>query len=112
MSGITLASRTFDADDQVLFAGLTGDFNPIHMDPIAARRTQAGAAVVHGIHAILWALDKLVELGSITEQIVSLKVQFTNFIHVGKSSGVDVTGARRAVDASRTLLLVGLRQPN
>ena len=40
--------------------------------------------VVHGIHAILWALDKLVELGVVTEEIVSLKVQFRNFIPVGK----------------------------
>ena len=47
-------------------------------------RPQAGAVVVHGIHAILWALDKLVELGAVTEEIVSLKVQFRNFIPVGK----------------------------
>ena len=84
MSSVTLASRTFTSDDQALFAGLAGDFNPIHLDPIAARRTQAGAVVVHGMHAILWALDKLVELGAVTEEIVSLKVQFRNFVPIGK----------------------------
>lgn len=92
MPSITLASKTFDSNGQVLFARLTGDFNPIHMDPIAARRTQAGAAVVHGIHAILWALDKLVEIGSITKQIVSLKVQFANFIHVGSQLELKLLG--------------------
>ena len=92
MPSITLASRTFDSNGQVLFARLTGDFNPIHMDPIAARRTQAGTVVVHGIHAILWALDKLVEIGTITEQIVSLKVQFTNFIHVGSQLELKLLG--------------------
>jgi acyl dehydratase/NAD(P)-dependent dehydrogenase (short-subunit alcohol dehydrogenase family) len=84
MPGVALASRTFASDDQVTFARLSGDFNPIHLDPIAARKTQAGAVVVHGIHAILWALDKLVELGTVPEEIVSLKVQFRNFIPVGK----------------------------
>jgi acyl dehydratase len=84
MPSITLASRTFTPDDQAAFAGLTGDFNPIHLDPIAARRTQAGALAVHGIHAILWAFDKLVELGAVTAEIVSLKVQFRNFVPVGK----------------------------
>jgi acyl dehydratase len=92
MPSITLASRTFTSDGQVLFADLTGDFNPIHMDPIAARRTQAGAVVVHGIHVILWALDKLVELGAVTERIVSLKVQFTNFIHVGSQLELKLLG--------------------
>ena len=84
MPSITLASRTFASEDQVMFAGLTGDFNPIHLDPIAARKTQAGVIVVHGIHVILWALDKVVELGAVTKEIVSLKVQFRNFVPVGK----------------------------
>jgi acyl dehydratase/NADP-dependent 3-hydroxy acid dehydrogenase YdfG len=84
MPSVTLASRIFTSDDQVLFADLTGDFNPIHLDQIAARKTQAGTVVVHGIHAVLWALDKLVELGAFTEEIVSLNVQFRNFIPVGK----------------------------
>jgi acyl dehydratase len=46
MSEVTLASRTFSEDDQTAFAGLSGDFNPVHMHPIAARRTQAGSATV------------------------------------------------------------------
>jgi acyl dehydratase/NADP-dependent 3-hydroxy acid dehydrogenase YdfG len=84
MSRITLAVRTFEKEDQHLFADLSGDLNPIHLDPIAARRSQAGGVVVHGIHAGLWALDKLVEAGVITGEIASLKVQFTNFIEIGK----------------------------
>jgi acyl dehydratase len=105
MPGITLASRTFDTDGQTLFARLSGDFNPIHLDPIAARRTQAGAVVVHGIHAILWALDKLVELGALTDEILSLKVQFTNFIYVG--SKVDLKLLDREGKSIRAELVLG-----
>lgn len=83
MSSATLASKTFDADDQAAFARLSGDVNPLHMDPLAARRTQAGTAVVHGIHAVLWALDRLVESGAASAGIASLKVQFAKFIPVG-----------------------------
>src|ERR1035438_4230922 len=53
----TLAERTFDFGDQKRFATLSGDWNPIHVDPVRARRTQAGGVVVHGIHVLLWALD-------------------------------------------------------
>jgi len=83
MSCVTLASRTFDEADQLFFARLSGDFNPIHMDSLTARRTNASATVVHGIHAVLWALDKLVELGLVKGRIASLKVQFLKFISVG-----------------------------
>jgi hypothetical protein len=92
MPGTTLASKTFHSKDQVLFAGITGDANPIHMDPIAARRTQAGAAVAHGIHAVLWALDKLVEMRVTKDQIASIKVQFANFIHVDSEVGLRLLG--------------------
>jgi acyl dehydratase len=84
MSRIALASRTFKAEDQQVFADLSGDANPMHLDYVAARRSQAGGVVVHGIHAVLWALDKLVETGMITGEIVSLEVQFRNFIEIGK----------------------------
>jgi len=83
MPSAALASRTFDSDDQVFFARLSGDYNPLHMDSLAARRTQAGTAVVHGIHAVLWALDRLVESGVAGGGIAGLKVQFAKFIPVG-----------------------------
>jgi len=85
MASATLASKMFDGDDQVFFARLSGDFNPMHMEPLAARRTQAGTAVVHGIHAVLWSLDRLVELGAVTGGMAGLKVQFAKFIPVGST---------------------------
>jgi acyl dehydratase/NAD(P)-dependent dehydrogenase (short-subunit alcohol dehydrogenase family) len=105
MSSVTLASRTFASEDQIIFAGLTGDFNPLHLDPIIARRTQAGTIVAHGIHAILWALDKVVELGEITEEIVSLNVQFRNFIPVGKQ--VELKLLSRDAKSARLELCLG-----
>src|SRR5271163_3454397 len=57
--GDLVDSKIFTVTDQARFAALTGDFNPMHMDPIAARRTPAGAPVVHGIHTLLWLLDNI-----------------------------------------------------
>jgi hypothetical protein len=83
MSGTALASRTFGSEDQVLFARLSGDFNPVHMDPVAARRTQAGAVVVHGMHAVLWSLDRLAAAGALRDGVAGMRVQFAKFIPTG-----------------------------
>src|SRR5208282_3802969 len=80
-----LATRRFQAADQEQFARLSGDRNPIHMDQVAARRTQAGAPVVHGMHALLWGLDILSEREPLARQVVTLSCNFTKFMHVGEA---------------------------
>lgn len=79
-----LCERVFTTVDQDAFAALSGDRNPMHMDPVAARRTQAGSPVVHGVHAIAWALDAFVakfgELGT----PLRLNVRFDRFIYLDR----------------------------
>ncbi len=58
--GELLASRKFSMFDQELFARFSGDYNPLHVNPLEARRTLAGQCVVHGVNSLLWALDTLV----------------------------------------------------
>jgi len=50
---------TFTLADQTAFAALSGDWNPLHVDPVAARRTLMGAPVVHGVHLVLWAIERV-----------------------------------------------------
>ena len=56
-----MRERRFNLEDQQAFARLSGDTNPLHLDPVAARRLIFGEAVVHGVHGLLWALDLLFE---------------------------------------------------
>lgn len=91
MSEPVTASRIFSVADQERFSDCSGDVNPIHVDPIAARRTQAGTCVVHGVHVALWAMDALTEFGKMPPSIATLKVQFKNFVPVGSEVALRVT---------------------
>lgn len=53
----TPAEHLFTAQDQDEFAAGSGDVNPMHVDPVAARRLISGRQVVHGIHGLLMALE-------------------------------------------------------
>jgi NAD(P)-dependent dehydrogenase (short-subunit alcohol dehydrogenase family) len=86
------------------FAAASGDFNPMHMDPVAARRTQAGAPVVHGMHLLLWALDALAASGE-PPPLRRLRVQFDKFVYLDEP--VALGPADRHPDGARLTIFAG-----
>lgn len=52
-----IGKKTFSEKDQQIFAQISLDCNPMHMDPVVARRLLAGRQVVHGIHILLTAIE-------------------------------------------------------
>ena len=93
-----MATRVFTAGDQEEFAEWSGDRNPMHMDALAARRTQAGAPVVHGMHLLVWSLDALLreheELGAAGRGLRRIRAQFQKFVLVGETAEVELASAR------------------
>jgi NADP-dependent 3-hydroxy acid dehydrogenase YdfG len=85
-----LGHRNFSLDDQLAFAGLSGDRNPMHLDAVWARRTQAGAPAVHGMHLLLWVLDTLARSRDNLPQVCSLKSRFSNLVVIGDDAAVDL----------------------
>lgn len=75
--------RCFTMDDQCAFAALSGDANPVHVDPVAARRTMFGGCVVHGVHGLLWVLDSLAKELSSPRALASIDAKFLHAIVPG-----------------------------
>ena len=115
MADQPIASRVFTMADQGLFAALSGDRNPMHMNALEARRTQAGAPVVHGVHAVLWSLEALSGAGIPLKRLVSVKVRFERFIFLDREVTLRIVRQDEAslkfevVDDGLQLLSVTLR---
>jgi acyl dehydratase/NAD(P)-dependent dehydrogenase (short-subunit alcohol dehydrogenase family) len=114
-----IGSKVFRIEDQARFAALTGDYNPMHMDPIAARRTMAGAPVVHGMHTLLWLLDKIGAGNLHIDNVATIKASFRRMVYVGDQVDANIVRhtakllrAQARVDGVEVVtLVIGLDPP-
>jgi acyl dehydratase/NAD(P)-dependent dehydrogenase (short-subunit alcohol dehydrogenase family) len=53
------------------FARLSGDFNPLHVDDLAARRLQFGGTVCHGVHLVLRSIEHIAASGALAGHSVA-----------------------------------------
>ena len=83
-----LATRRFTSADQQAFASLSGDSNPLHMNPAWAATVFPGEVVVHGAHVALWGCDAYLAQHP-TRKVRALKVAFDKPILLGE----DVTAS-------------------
>ncbi len=78
---LPLGQKTFTAQDQIDFATASRDWNPMHVDAVAARRLLSGRQVVHGIHTLMQALELWQPQGA--SAIASIGCSFANPVNVG-----------------------------
>ena len=101
-------AKTVTESDIVLFAGVTGDFNPVHIDAEAAKQSVFGQRIAHGmlsagfISAVLGM--RLPGPGSI---YLSQTLRFTKPVRIGDTvtarvEVVEVIAAKRRVRLATT----------
>jgi len=64
--------RTIGEGDINLFAGLVGDFTPIHVDAVFAKASPFGARIAHGPLAMSTAIGMLTHTGILGERVLGL----------------------------------------
>jgi hypothetical protein len=79
-----MIDKRFNLEDQRRFAALSGDYNPLHIDPIYSRRLMFGSPVVHGVHLVLYALERLLETCSSPRVLKHLKADFNHPLPLDK----------------------------
>jgi acyl dehydratase len=68
----TTPGRTIGAGDIDLFAGLVGDFTPIHVDEVFAKSSPYGTRIAHGPLAMATAIGMLTQTGILGERVIGL----------------------------------------
>ena len=69
---LTTPGRTIGAGDINLFAGLVGDFTPIHVDEVFAKSSPFGTRIAHGPLAMATAIGMLTQTGVLGERVIGL----------------------------------------
>ena len=89
------AGRTVTEADVVSFAGLSGDFNPIHTDTEFAAKTGYGQRVVYGLLGLSIATGLLDRLGVFSGSAIAMlgieKWTFTAPVFIGDTVHLELT---------------------
>lgn len=83
--------KTISESDVYLFAGVTGDFNPVHVDAEFAKKTPFGARVAHGPLTFSLCAGLLgTELPGLGTVAVSNQVEYLAPVFIGDTIRVRV----------------------
>ncbi len=95
----TTPRRTITEADIVNFAGVSGDFNPIHVDEVHAAGTMFGKRVAHGLLVLAVVSGLCTQLGFLGEKVqafLSMEWKFKAPVFIGDtvSARLEVVGLR------------------
>jgi len=94
--GVTFKTRarTITETDIVNFAGVTGDYNPLHMDAEYAKATIFGERIAHGALGFSVAIGQAFQLGFLVGTIIAFtdtEWKFRTPIKIGDTVHVEAT---------------------
>lgn len=90
----TTPGRTITETDVVQFAGISGDFNPLHTDSEFAKEGKFGQRIAHGLLGLSVAtglMARLGHLGGAALAFLEVKWKFSAPVYLGDTIHVDFT---------------------
>ncbi len=86
--------RTITEADIVQFAGLTGDYNPMHTDAEFMKGSQFGQRIAHGMLTLSYAVGQAYQLGFMERTVIAfrgLNMKFSLPVFIGDTLHVELT---------------------
>ena len=101
------STKTISESDVYLFAGITGDLNPVHVDAEFAKRTPFGARVAHGPLTFALCAGLLgTELPGLGTVAVSNHVEYQRPVYIGDTIRVRVEVGELDPERNRATMVV------
>lgn len=99
--------KTISESDVYLFAGITGDLNPVHVDAEFAKTTPFGARVAHGPLTFSLCAGLLgTELPGVGTVAVTNEVTYEAPVYIGDTIDVKVEVAALDIERNRATMAV------
>jgi 3-hydroxybutyryl-CoA dehydratase len=100
-------AKTVTESDIALFAGVTGDFNPVHIDAVAAERSVFGGRIAHGMLSAGFISAVAMRLPGPGSIYLSQSLRFTKPVRIGDTvtarvEVLEVMAAKRRVRLATT----------
>jgi acyl dehydratase len=95
---MTTRGRTVGEGDIMSFAGLVGDFTPIHVDEHFARSSRYGTRIAHGPLPLSMAIGLFTQIGVLDENVIGLLNLNWNFrapVKIGDTIHAEITVLER-----------------
>ncbi|MEM9950991.1 MAG: MaoC/PaaZ C-terminal domain-containing protein [Chloroflexota bacterium] len=92
-SKLVTRGRTITEADLVSFAGLTGDYNPMHTDAEYCKNSFMGQRVAHGMLVMSYAVGQAYQLGILERTVLAfraLEVKFSSPVFIGDTIRVEL----------------------
>ena len=96
---IETSGRTIESGDVNLFAGLSGDFNPVHVNQVYAEKGMFGVRIGHGLLTLAVTSGQMNQTG----MFEGTTIGFLGMDNVRFSSPVRSLGGKRLPCASATV---------
>jgi 3-hydroxybutyryl-CoA dehydratase len=92
---IETPARTINPADVTLFAGLSGDFNPLHTDEETAKKTPFGSRIAHGMLTVAISTGQQNLTGTFEGTTLALlgmdRLRFTGAVKFGDTIHTEMT---------------------
>jgi len=101
------ASETVDKYRTIYYAGASGDFNPIHIDPEFGKQVGLGGVILHGLCTLGFATKAVTDWAGDPGKLKRLKCRFASPVHLGdvittRAEVAEIAGDRARLDLTVT----------
>lgn len=104
-------TREVDQYRPIYYAGASGDFNPIHIDPVFARSVGLEKNVLHGFCSMAWVANTIISWAGDIRGLKKLKVRFSKPVY--PEDVITITGKVKEIKGNRVLVeITAVNQKN